>query len=78
MKPLGIEWPKEPIKARGVFFTHDKKSGQYLSSRGLPIYGKVTLIKSLLIPKIVYISSLLPTPEHIINELNQLLYKFLK
>ena len=34
-------------------------------------------MKSLLIPKIVYTSSLLPTPEHIVKELNQLLYKFL-
>ena len=25
MKPLGIKWPMEPIKALGVFFTHDKK-----------------------------------------------------
>ena len=54
-----------------------KKLIDIWSSRRLSIYGKVTLIKSLLIPKIVYISSLLPTPEHIIKELNQLLYKFL-
>ena len=82
----------EPIKALGVFFTYDKKLLHLKnfsekiydikkliniwSSRGLSIYGKVTLIKSLIIPKIVYIS-LLPTPEHIIKELNQLLYKFL-
>ena len=93
MKPLGIKWPMEPIKSLGVFFTHDKKLLHLKnfsekiddikkliniwSSRGLYIYGKVTLIKSLLIPKIVYISSLLPTPEYVIKELNQLLYKFL-
>ena len=78
-KPLGIKWPTEPIKALGVFFTYDQKLShlknfsekiddikklhdQYLV---LSIHGKVTLIKSLLIPKIVYTSSLLPTPEHI-------------
>ena len=93
IKPLGIKWPMEPIKSLGVFFTHDKKLLHLKnfsekiddikkliniwSSRGLYIYGKVTLIKSLLIPKIVYISSLLPTPEYVIKELNQLLYKFL-
>ena len=93
MKPLGIKWPMEPVKALGVFFTYDKKLLHLKnysekiddikkliniwSSRGLSIYGKVTLIKSLLIPKIVYTSSLLPTPEHIVKELNQLLYKFL-
>ena len=45
-------------------------------SRGLSIYGKVTIIK-LIIPKLVYISSLLPTPKEIIQELNRLLFKFL-
>ena len=93
MKPLGIKWPMEPVKVLGVFFTYDKKLLHLKnfsekiddikkliniwSSRGLSIYGKVTLIKSLLIPKIVYTSSLLPTPEHIVKELNQLLYKVL-
>ena len=47
------------------------------SSRGLSIYGKVTVIKSLIIPKFVYIASLLPSPKNIIKELNQLLFKFL-
>ena len=62
-KPLGINWPSEPIKALGVFFTYDqsllyeknfqnkldnmKKLTNIWSSRGLSIYGKVTIIKSL-------------------------------
>ena len=25
MKPLGIKWPSEPIKALGVFFTYDQR-----------------------------------------------------
>ena len=37
----------------------------------------MTIIKSLIIPKLVYISSLLPTPKEIIQELNRLLFKFL-
>jgi len=24
-KPLGIRWPNEPIKALGVYYTHDAK-----------------------------------------------------
>ena len=59
-KPLGINWPSEPIKALGVFFTYDqtflyeknfqhrlddmKKLTNIWSSRGLSIYGKVTNI----------------------------------
>ena len=47
------------------------------SSRGLSLYGKVTIIKSLIIPKFVYVSSLLPTPKEVIKQLKQLLFKFL-
>ena len=35
------------------------------------------MIKSFLIPKFVYVCSLLPTPKEIVNKLNQLLFKFL-
>ena len=56
-----------------------KKLLNVCSSRVLhvSIYGKVTIIKSLVIPKFVYLASLLPTPNNVIVELNRLLYKFL-
>jgi len=92
-KPFGIKWPSEPIKALGVFYTYDqkllleknfienldkiKKLLNVWSSRGLSIYGKVTIIKSLVIPKFVYLASLMSTPNNVIVELNRLLYKFL-
>ena len=47
------------------------------SSRGLSIYAKMTITNSFLIPKFVYVCSLLPTPQEIANKLNQLLFKFL-
>ena len=92
-KPFGIKWPSEPIKALGVFFTYDqtllyeknfrdkldkmKKLTNIWSSRGLSIYGKVTIIKSLLIPKLVYASSLFPTPAKIIKQAEHIIYTFL-
>ena len=54
-----------------------KKLINMWSSRGLSLYGKVTIIKSLVIPKFVYVSSLLPTPKEVIKQLNQLVFKFL-
>ena len=48
-----------------------------ISSRGLSLYRKVTIIKSLIIPKFVCVSLLLPTPKEVIKKLNQLLFKFL-
>ena len=65
-KPFGIKWPDEPIKTFGVYFTYDqkmlkeknfiehldsvKKLINIWSSR--LIYGKVTTIKSFLIPNL--------------------------
>ena len=93
LKPFGIKWPDEPIKALGVYYTYDikllhgknfierldsvKKLINIWYSRGLSLYGKVTIIKTLLIPKFMYILSLLPVPKGIIQELNRLLFKFL-
>ena len=43
----------------------------------LSLYGRVTVIKSQVIPKLVCICSLMPVPDEIVKELNQLVYKFL-
>ena len=37
----------------------------------------MTVIKSLIIPKFVYILSLLPAPKEIVQELNRILFQFL-
>ena len=80
-KPFGIKWPREPIKALGVYYSYDltllreknflenldkiKKLLNLWSSRGLSLYGKVTVIKSLVIPKSVYICSLMPVADEL-------------
>ena len=94
-KPIGINWPSEPIKALGVFFTYDqallyenifldnldkmKKLTNIWSPRGLSSYGKVIIlrIKSLLIPELVCVSSLLPTPSNIAEQVNHIIFTFL-
>ena len=37
----------------------------------------MTIIKSFVIPKFVYVCALLPTPNEVSKQLNQLLFKFL-
>ena len=80
---FGIKWANEPIKALGIYYTYDQKLlleknfierldsiknlTRIWSSRGLSIYGKITL----------YVSSLLPTPKEFVSQLNQLLFQFL-
>lgn len=92
-KPFGIKWPNEPIKALGVYYSYDqkllheknfierldsvKKLLNIWSARGLSLYGKVTIIKSMVIPKFVFVASLLTVPKGVIQELNRLIFKFL-
>ena len=48
------------------------------SSRKLSLIGKVTVIKSLAIPKLVYIMTVLPSPPlHIVTRINRMLKNFL-
>jgi len=54
-----------------------KKLTNIWSARGLSLYGKLTIIKSLIVPKFVFVSQLLTTPKGVIQELNQLIFKFL-
>ena len=57
---------------------HCQKTYKHLVFKGsFYTYGKVTIINSLIIPKFVYISSLLPVPKEIVKELNQIIFKFL-
>ena len=47
------------------------------SCRGLSLYGKITIIKSLLLPKMLYVFSILPTSGDFIKQLNTIIFKFL-
>ena len=44
--------------------------------RGLSLFGKVAIIKSFLIPKLLYVSSIIETPPEIIKQM-KMIFKFL-
>ena len=48
------------------------------SSRSLTLLGKITVLKKLIIPRIIYEVSHLPIflPVSFVNELNQILFRF--
>ena len=74
--PLGLEWCNS-VKALGIVFTYNEADlmqknfydklkdirlqTRLWSCRGLSLYGKITIIKSLLLPKMLYVFSILPT-----------------
>ena len=76
--PLGLRWSKS-VKALGIVFTYNdtdqlqknfydklkdvRTQIRLWNCRGLSLFGKVTVIKSLLFPKMLYVFSVLTTPE---------------
>ena len=91
-KPLGLEWCTG-VKTLGIHFSYDQgqimkqnfherlsdiqKTINLWSLRGLSLFGKVTVRKSFLIPKLLYVSTILETPQEIIKQMERMLYKFL-
>ena len=89
--PLGLKWSKS-VKALGIVFTYNdtdqlqknfydklkdiRTQMRLWNCRGLSLFGKVTVIKSLLLPKMLYVFSVLTTPEEFIKQLNTIIYSF--
>ena len=90
--PLGLTW-RGSVKALEIVFTYNRTvqlltnfcdklkdiwtQTRLWSCRGLSFFGKITIIKSFLLPKMIYISSVLPTPEAFIKQVNNISYNVL-
>ena len=59
-------------KLRGI-----KSQIRLWSWRGLSLFGKVTIIKTLLLPKVLYVSTILPPPLEFIKAFQTITYNFL-
>ena len=87
-----MSWHKGPFKTLGVWLTnnngemfnsnfrdklsHIKHILNIWSNQSLSLKGKVTIIKSLVISKIVNICSMIYVPTDFIKEVDQLLFTF--
>ena len=81
------------VKFLGIFITYDvqllveynfkqrpkkiKNTINLWKLRGLSIHGKISIIKAILLSKLLYQSSVLYTPPEIIKEFNSLVFYFL-
>ena len=88
-----IKWPVQPIRCLGIYVGNDqiqrqslnwsekvvkiKKLVQSWKRRNLTLFGKITIIKQLAMPTILFSASMLPVPEGIIKELNTVFYNFI-
>ncbi|KAL9987821.1 hypothetical protein ACROYT_G002189 [Oculina patagonica] len=91
-EPLGIAWPSNSILALGIHFSYDdevaykKNFEQKLNTmksllnlwypRNLTLYGRITILKSLAISKLVYNTSVLTFPSKFVKMVNQAITQF--
>ncbi len=89
----GIKWNNEAIRCLGVYIGHNKllcqkhnwddkleemqKLVDVWRLRNTTLIGKIVIIKSLLLPKIIYSALNTEIPDKMTDKLNTLLYKFL-
>ena len=80
-KALGIYFSKDPDQAFELNFTRKlsscKISLNVWAQRSLSIKGKILILKSIIIPNLLYVSSNLYTPDSFISESSDLLYNFI-
>ena len=88
-----LKWPEEPIRALGIYVGHNKDQCYHLnwtkklelikevadiwSLRKLTLIGKIYIIKSELLSKIIYTATILPIPEGLVTKVNKIFYKFI-
>ena len=91
--PFGFRWPRDPIKALGIFFSYDKNKTNELNfaekirnlektlnswkKRNLTLYGKINIVKTFGLSKLIYNASVLVIPEHFIKETEKLIFDFI-
>ena len=91
-QPFGIRWPKTPILALGVFFTYNENDLTQCNFNNLlkdinvsliswnrhniSIYGRILVIKTFVISKLLYRASVLPVPFTFIKAVNDMIYSF--
>ena len=89
----GISWPTGPVKSLGVYFGYNKLSLEtnqwnekinniesvlnLWRQRNLTLYGKVTILKSLIAAKILYWATVSDVPHNVTVRLNTLFFDFL-
>ena len=91
--PFAFKWPKEPILSLGVFFSHNQTDADELNfgakirdlenslhtwkRRKLTLYGKINIVKTLGLSKLIFNASVLYIPHHYIEQINKITFNFI-
>jgi hypothetical protein len=87
-----IRFKKEPIRCLGIYIGHDKNKCNAKNwtdrieqierilvkwkKRRLTCFGKITVLKTLIMSTLIHNFSLLETPENIVHKLEKIMYDF--
>ena len=93
IKPFEFKWPEESIVALGVSFSYNvdlttqrnfedkvtklEKQLNLWRQRDLTLIGRISIIKTLALAKLLYCASVLPVQKSIVQKVNNLVYTFL-
>ena len=88
-----IKWTGNPVKCLGIYIGHNKEqcfklnwtkritqmknAVTHWSKRGLTLFGRVYVVKTHIMSKVVYAASLLEVPNEIIQQVKDIVYGFL-
>jgi exonuclease III len=91
-KPIKIKWPKEPIKALGIYLSYNeldaeranfdnkieklKRQLHWWKARDLSLLGRVLIVKTIALSKFTHLASIIVIPQKVIKEVNSLIYEF--
>ena len=90
---LNLQLSCDPVYALGVHFSYDqeatvkknflenlgtlKRTLNMWSQRDLSLYGKINIVKTLALSKLIFICSVLESPENFADEVNKILFDFI-
>ena len=91
--PFGFKWPKEPILSLEIFFSHNHTHAEELNfgakvreleqtlntwkRRKLTLYGKINIVKTLGLSKLIYNASVLNVPKQYVEQINKIIFNFI-
>ena len=92
-KPFGFKWPHDPVLALGVHFSYDSERAKKLNledkiatlektlnnwkRRKLTLLGKIHIVKTLGLSKLIYSASVLAMSKHTVEKINKIIFNFL-
>lgn len=91
-KPYNFKWPQEPVRSLGIYFSYNLeranirnfedrvtalgKTANGWTRRKLTLIGRINIMKTLGLSKLIYSTSVLTTPANLAEKINKFTFSF--